>query len=287
MASSEINLKVGAYHVGFSSQIDQVIDNFYLLYQYFELSPPQAFIDFHVSVNKPRGIRAFIKPQSEFKFDYRIPFRPLPLSQAMPSLEWGLNWVFANFCHTKLILHAAVLEKNGAAVILPGNPGSGKSTLCAALTMEGWNLLSDELAMIDMDNHHLCYLGRPINLKNHAIEIIKKHYPTAVFSDLFIDTNKGDVALLQPPERNIANFDHAPKPTHILFPTYNAGAKLGYTPKAKAETLIELVRNSFNYSVIGKPAFDYLAAMVTNTKNSTLTYGNLDDSLIGIEKAIE
>jgi predicted ATPase len=30
-------------------------------------------------------------------------------------------------------------------VILPAPPGSGKSTLCAALVTRGWRLLSDEL----------------------------------------------------------------------------------------------------------------------------------------------
>ncbi len=287
MADSEICLKIGSYNVGFSSKIAQVMDNFFLLYQFFELTPSHSFIDFHVSVNKPRGIRSIIRPQCEFRFDSRAPFRPLPLSQAMPSLEWGLNWVFANFCHTHLILHAAVLEKDGTAVILPGNPGSGKSTLCAALAMEGWNLLSDELTIIHMANNHLCYLGRPVNLKNDSIKLIKKHYPTATFSDTFIDTNKGDVALLQPPERNIRNFGDTPKPTHIIFPKYRAGSALEYTVKPGAETLIELARNSFNHSVIGKPAFDYLAGMVTSTKNTSLTYGNLEDSLNGIKKAIE
>jgi predicted ATPase len=46
------------------------------------------------------------------------------------------------------MLHAAVVEKNGKALILPALPGSGKSTLSAALAMNGWRFLSDEFTMI-------------------------------------------------------------------------------------------------------------------------------------------
>ena len=47
-----------------------------------------------------------------------------------------------------LLVHAAVLERDGRAVVMPGPSGVGKSTLCAALVARGWRLLSDEVAMI-------------------------------------------------------------------------------------------------------------------------------------------
>src|SRR3546814_969352 len=51
-----------------------------------------------------------------------------------------------------LIIHAAALEKSGRAAILPGAPGSGKSTLTAYLVHNGWRLLSDELALISLQH---------------------------------------------------------------------------------------------------------------------------------------
>ena len=51
--------------------------------------------------------------------------------------------------HQYLIIHAAVVEKNGLAAILPAPPGSGKGTLTAGSVLSGWRLLSDELTLID------------------------------------------------------------------------------------------------------------------------------------------
>lgn len=66
--------------------------------------------------------------------------------------EWGLNWVVAQNAHQFLVIHAAVVERHGRALIFPGAPGSGKSTLCAALLSRGWRLLSDEMALISRQN---------------------------------------------------------------------------------------------------------------------------------------
>jgi len=75
------------------------------------------------------------------------------------------------------MLHAAVLEKNGRAVVLPGDPGAGKSTLTAALMLSGWRLLSDEITLVDRDDGLLVGLARPVSLKNASIDVIQRAFP--------------------------------------------------------------------------------------------------------------
>jgi ABC-type thiamine transport system ATPase subunit len=84
-----------------------------------------------------------------------------------------LNWCVAGHAHHYLMLHAAVLEKNGRAVVLPGDPGAGKSTLTAALMLDGWRLLSDEITLINRRRWTArTGLARPVSLKNASINII-------------------------------------------------------------------------------------------------------------------
>lgn len=58
-----------------------------------------------------------------------------------------------------LALHAAVVsppagqDGSRCAVLLAGDSGAGKSTLAAALVLRGWDLLSDELAVVGQDDH--------------------------------------------------------------------------------------------------------------------------------------
>jgi serine kinase of HPr protein (carbohydrate metabolism regulator) len=52
----------------------------------------------------------------------------------------------------------------GKGVLLSAVSGSGKSTLSAELALNGWRLLSDELALIDSEVK-LVPLTRPVSLK--------------------------------------------------------------------------------------------------------------------------
>lgn len=59
-----------------------------------------------------------------------------------------------------LALHAAAVANAQGAVLLAGDSGAGKSTLLAALLQRGWSLLSDDLAVVDMDEEE-CPIVRP------------------------------------------------------------------------------------------------------------------------------
>ena len=89
----------------------------------------------------------------------------------------GTQLVRVTQAHHYLILHAAVVEKNGLAAILPAPPGSGKSTLTAGLVLSGWRLLSDELTLIERKTGLIQPLPRPMSLKNQSIEVIRQFQP--------------------------------------------------------------------------------------------------------------
>lgn len=50
-----------------------------------------------------------------------------------------------------LVLHGAVLGRGGRAVIVLGHTGDGKSTTAAACAARGFEILSDDLAPVDLD----------------------------------------------------------------------------------------------------------------------------------------
>ncbi|MDV7398134.1 hypothetical protein RZS08_42420, partial [Arthrospira platensis SPKY1] len=134
-------LTCGPFVVRVSCDYPELARNLQYMYADFEVLPEGTFIDFSVRVDSPSFIRRYVRRQAAFECEGRTPFKPVPRAQAYPALEWGLNWVISTHAHNHLILHAAVLERNGRALLLAAAPGSGKSTLSAALMNAGWRLL--------------------------------------------------------------------------------------------------------------------------------------------------
>jgi len=169
LRQSGLRIRIGPIVAEIRSRFRAVESAIALHYAAHELVPTSDFADFHVAIEAPLGLRRFVGPQALFRFEGNPPFRPLAAAQAFPLFEWGLNWCVSEHCHQYLIIHAAVIERAGRAMILPAPPGSGKSTLCAGLVARGWRLLSDELTLIDIDRRSVVPFPRPISLKNASI----------------------------------------------------------------------------------------------------------------------
>jgi HprK-related kinase A len=282
--SGEIAIQTGPLSVRIRTKLPDVAGALYLLYSEHPVAIFPEFSDFHVEVTLPRNLRRLFKPQVDFLIDGERPFQPLPRDQAPALLEWGMNWCIAAGCQQWFTIHAASLERNGQTVVLPAPPGSGKSTLCAALALRGWRLLSDELTLLDHDSLAAHALARPINLKNASIDLIRKFEPETHWSPTVYDTHKGLVTHMAPPKESVRRMLEAAVPRWIVFPQYVAGAEPELTPKPKAETFIEIARNAFNYSTLGETGFDIVRRLIDRCDCYTFSYSRLEDAVSIFEK---
>lgn len=272
-------LGIGPFAFRLQSPISAVHEGVQCLYAEYPLLPVDQFADFEVTVAPGRGLRRWWRPQAIFRFDGAEPFLPLPLTHAYPLLEWAMNWCVSMHVQQYLLLHAAVVEKNGLAMILPAPPGSGKSTLCAGLIHRGWRLLSDEMALIALQGDLVSPFGRAVSLKNQSINIIKAYAPEAVFSPTVHDTHKGDVALLKVPTDQVRRIGEPARPRWVVFPKYVAGSQASLTPRSKAQSMLELGRNSFNYMVLGRAGFEGLSRVIDASDCYDFQYSRLDDAV--------
>ncbi|MGB8181735.1 MAG: HprK-related kinase A, partial [Stellaceae bacterium] len=273
MRQAVMHLRLGPFTAALTTIFSEVVEALGRLY------PPQfrkavgGFADFHVALMPGKGMRRYLRPQARFLIDGQDPFKPLPADQALPLVEWGLNYAIAGLAHQYLIVHAAAIEKNGRVVVLPGAPGSGKSTLTAGLVHRGWRLLSDELALIRRDDSHVVPLARPVNLKNASIDLLKAFAPQAVFSDAVADTAKGTVALMRAPDNSLARVDEVAPVGWVVFPRWRAGDAARFTPFSKAAGLIEIGHHAMNYSLHGAQGFSLLSEILEKSGCYRFAYG--------------
>lgn len=277
-------LAIGPFVFCIQSSLDSITNNIEKIYGDFQLLSHDDLIDFYVAIKKPRGLRSFIKPQINFYNNEHSPFLPLPASQAFPLLEWGMNWCIAQHAHHYLLLHSAVLEKNGKSVILPAQSGSGKSTLCALLAINGWRLLSDEMALINVKSNQLHALARPISLKNESINVIQRQSCETIFGEVIDDTTKGTISHLKPSTLSVQQVEQTVAPFAIVFPKYQAKQSISVTTTDKATAFMSVIENSFNYAILAETGFNAVSQLIDNTQCHTLTYSNTEEVLAFFEE---
>jgi HprK-related kinase A len=279
LGGTGLRLRTGPVVSRIQSRLTRIVHGVALHYADHPVEDSEGFADFHVRIAPPRSLRRWMGPQVHFHFDGSRPFLPLPADQAFAMLEWGLNWCVSAHCHQFLIVHAATVEKSGLALLLPGDPGAGKSTLCAGLVSRGWRLLSDELTLLDFTTRHVVPLPRPVSLKNASIEVIRGFSPGAVLGPPVHDTVKGSVAHMKPPTGSVRRAAEAARPRWIVLPRFEPGAAANLAPLSKARAFMHLADHAFNYDIHGRRGFELLAQVIAGSDCFEFQYGALDDAV--------
>ena len=235
-----------------------------------------------VSLRRSRGLRRYLRPQVELVADGGAVFAPFPADTHLPLLEWGINYLFATRLGFHLLLHAGVVELDGRAAILPAMPGSGKSTLTAALAARGFRLLSDEFGVVRFSDGKVLPLLRPVALKNESIDVIATFAPQATIGPRFPKTRKGTVAHMAPDARAVESRHVPATPALILFPRYDPQVDCLVEPERRSLAFTRLSINSFNYEMLGSAAFDAVAQLIESCRAYRLVYSDMDRAIAAI-----
>ena len=215
---SGIGLRIGPFDFRITVRLRGPAQALHSLYFHYPVVDDNRVFHGHVSLEKaplrwpgaPRRVR--------FRVDGRSPHEDRPAAHALAVLEWGLNLVVALRFHGFLMLHAAVLERDGGALVMPALPGHGKTTLCAALVHRGWRLLSDEFGIVRTGTTDFVPFPRPMPLKNESIDVLRAFAPDAIFGPRIEATAKGDVVHLRAPSDSIERAGETARAAWIVFP---------------------------------------------------------------------
>ena len=185
----------------------------------------------------------------------------------------------AKKCSGGLLFHAAALSRKGCGILLPGQSGSGKTLLSAWLTRQGYNYLTDEMALVG--SRAFCINGfyKPLHIKDAAFSdlntIIEKPDQQKMHpNNGMIPIDQGflvDSSCLNPGKGSGAG---EAKTGVIIFPEYKYGKKFEMIRLSPAKTGLLLMENLINARNLPSHGFDQIALLARKVPAYAMTYEN-------------
>jgi len=263
------SVKIGPVGFRVGSAWPQPVQLLAALYRGYP-KPRDDIPDFTVRLEPEQPWRRWLKPSVAIHGDYILPeAAPLALRHGLLAAEMGMNLQMALGQRRYLLLHAAVVEREGRALILTGESGAGKSTLAALLGERGWRLMGDEFALVDPATGRIHAFPRLVSLKNQAVG----QFPDVGaerWGPVLEATPKGTIRHLQPRADAIARMDEPARPALLLFPRF--GFDTTVREIGAAEVFVRLTQASTNYVALGEPGFTALTRLIAETPARAIDY---------------
>ena len=278
-------LDVGAASIRVQGRSPYLAEQLQAVYAEFPFTTGNAWADVHCRLDPVAGFRRWLHPQVVFSSDSHVVFSPFPADAPLPLFEWGCNWLIGQRLNHLLLLHAGALERDGMALVLPATPGSGKSTLTAALAQRDWRLLSDEFGVFDPALGLFKPMLKPVALKNASIEVLRRFAPGARMGPEFPKTRKGTVAHLAASADAVARRHQGARPGAVVLPRWEAGSETRWQSIRPEIVFSALAFNAFNYQLVGEAAFDAVVGLARTCPAWELIYSDLDDAIRTLDDA--
>jgi hypothetical protein len=187
---------------------------------------------------------------------------------AVAWLLWYLNRLAATTPH-RVTIHAGAVAGPHGAVVLPGAPGAGKSTMTAALVRAGCGYLSDELAALDLEGRLVHPFPRPLAL--HPATVARVGAGGVPPAGAVARPGR-DGGVLAPPRAFGATLAGPTPPAAIVMPRIVSGAPGRPRPLAPPTVLLGLLAHAPNLALLGTPAFVALATLAARCPGAGLEF---------------
>lgn len=187
-------------------------------------------------------------------------------------LLWHVNRAAASLPGASVRLHAAAAERDGAAILIPGPSGAGKTTLVARLLQSGLRYLADEVVAVESTSLVVLPYPKPLSVESGAFRSLGDVDGVEPASDTFRDpATPPDSVWLRPLAVG------CPSPAALVVaPGYRPGSRTEVEPVRSADALVLLAESSFDLPARGESGLRILAAMAERVPCYRLIFGDLD-----------
>ena len=187
----------------------------------------------------------------------------------------------------RLLFHAAVLEKDGTTIVFPGEAGSGKTTLAAALMLHGCRFFSDEIAVLNVESLCVSPLPLPMSIKPGSVEPLSRYYVGLSERPVHLRSDGKKVRYLSPPPPNLTETFEVSAPVNCLvFPKYREGAENRLNMLDKFETMQRLAMTGSSNRDITNRDVEAMIALVEKSPCYEIVYSDLSKAIALLENHV-
>jgi hypothetical protein len=237
-----------------------------------------------------RHLYSVVDHGERFKHRYAVYFdgqhviRTPDEAQALDYLLWHLNRAVVAESDRYLLLHAAVAAFDGSAILLPAPMDSGKTTLVAGLAQRGFGYLTDEAAAINPMTLDVDPYPKPLAIDSGSWDVLEHLRPR--LDDRF--SRYAEAKWYVAPDSLRRGAVAGPCPASLVVsPRYEAGAATTMERISRAEAVLMLAENAFNFPSHKGKGLDTLAEVVRRCDCYRLTIGSLDDACDEVMNVVE
>jgi hypothetical protein len=175
-------------------------------------------------------------------------------------------------------IHAGAVRRNGAALLLPGDAGRGKSTLSAGLAAHGFEMLCDDTTLLAGEPLRARCLPVGLCVKRGAYPVLAADYPRLASLPEWQRPDGQRARYLVPGEDlPWAEPDAMEEVRWIVFPHYDPACRTSLKSLPRHEALARLIRGVYFLSgTLDARNLDSLVAWIGGVECFDLPLSSLD-----------
>ena len=183
-----------------------------------------------------------------------------------------------------LLLHAGAVATARQAVLFPAPMESGKTTLTAGLVMRGLDYVTDETVAIRPDPGTILPFPKPLSVDPGSWEVLADLRPAVEpgFETLHQHQWQGAPDDIRP-----GALAGPCQPSLVVAPRYRPGAPTALEPITRAEAVLVLAQNSFNFRDQGRRFLPVLGRLVAQCRCFRLSVGDLATACDEVMRLVE
>jgi hypothetical protein len=165
------------------------------------------------------------------------------LEEVVPITKAILRMLVVDRHEYFLQIHAGVVSNGQKCILLPGAPGSGKTTLTAGLAASGFIYFSDEVALIEEPEMVVRPVPLSFAVKDGSCSALSQFYPDLKDSPVHQREDSRTVRYISPPSGSMCHPpDQQQKIAWIIFPRFVVEAHTELKSIGKGEALRRLMQ---------------------------------------------